>query len=105
MKHIKNLTLLTLLVLAITMANAQKVSNIQPKLVGNTMQISFDITEAAFNQKFSVQLFISTDGGLTWQGPMTLINNDKNEFTSGTQTITWDVFKDLNKLILISGLK
>lgn len=98
MKHIKNLTLLTSLLLGFTMANAQKVSNIQPKLVGNTMQISFDISEAAFNQKFNVQLFISTDGGKTWQGPVSLINDKKNEFAGGTNTITWDIFKDINSL-------
>ena len=66
MNQIKSLILILLLAFAFTGLHAQKVTNIQPKLVGNNMEITYEITGAEFNQKFMVELFVSTDGGKTF---------------------------------------
>ncbi len=94
----KKLTLFLLLTIGFITTQAQQVTNIQPKLVGNNMEIAYEITSANFNQKFDISLFVSFDGGKTFKGPMTLSENDKKEIEGGNHKISWNVFKDVNSL-------
>jgi len=98
MAYIQKLTVFILLALGFTTIQAQKVINIQSKLVGNNMEISYEITGADFNQKFNVSLYVSTDGGKTYQGPMTLIADGKKELVGGPNTLVWDIFNDITAL-------
>lgn len=98
MKHLKKLTLLLIFSLGITVVKAQKISDINPVLKGNVIEITFNIADASFNQKFTIELFVSTDNGLTWQGPMSLIDQPKKELNEGYNKIVWDVFKDISSL-------
>ncbi len=86
MKYIK-FTLFLFLLWGFITLQAQNITNITPMLDDNTMQIKYTITDAAFNQKFTAALYVSIDGGNTWQGPMTLIQEDKKEVTEGENTI------------------
>lgn len=97
MKKLK-LILLLLLTIGFTTIKAQQVINIQPKLVGNNMEIIYNINGANFNQKFNIKLFVSFDGGKTFKGPMTLSEKETKELEGGIHKISWDIFKDVNSL-------
>jgi hypothetical protein len=98
MIYLKKLAFFTIALILFKCADAQKVTNIQPKLVGNNMEITYEIADADFNQRFKIELFVSTDGGKTYKGPMTLISDSKKEILAGVNTIVWDIFKDLTSL-------
>lgn len=62
------------------------------------MEISYEISGAEFNQKFTVDLFVSTDGGITYKGPMTILSSGNTEIIEGVNKLVWDIFKDINSL-------
>lgn len=98
MNLIKRAYIILLLTLAFSTLKAQTISNIQPKLVGNKMHISYKISGAKFDQKFDVSLYVSIDDGKSWQGPMTLIEGKEKVVSSGKNQMVWNIFKDLNSL-------
>ena len=78
---------------------AQTVKNIEPVRSGNNMVINYKIAGAKFNQKFDVSLYVSTDGGNTFQGPLKAVQGDVGEgIQGGEHQIVWDVFKEVNSL-------
>lgn len=102
MKYIKNPKAIFLLIIFMGFSfllNAQRVVNIEPVRSGNNMVISYKITGARFNQKFDVSLYVSTDGGETFLGPLKAVQGDVGEdIPSGEHKITWNVFKEVNSL-------
>lgn len=79
--------------------NAQQVTNINSQLTGNTITIDYTLTGAKFNQKFNVNLYVSLDGGKTFQGPLKGVSGDSGEgIKAGTHKIFWDPYKDVNSL-------
>jgi len=91
------LVLLTLLVSGII--NAQQVTNVSSQLSGDNIIVNYTLTGAKFNQKFNVQLYVSLDGGETFQGPLNGVRGDIGEnIKSGNRKIFWDPYKDVNSL-------
>jgi hypothetical protein len=79
--------------------NAQQVKDVQPQQQGNKMIIKYKIEGAKFYQKFNVDLYLSRDGGKTFDGPLKAVSGDVGEgITGGQHQIVWDVFKDVNNL-------
>jgi len=78
---------------------AQKVTQIQPKQIGNAIEINYKISGAKFNEKSAVTLFVSFDGGKTFKGPMNAVSGDVLiESGGGQKVIVWDAFKDVDAL-------
>ena len=94
----------TILLLIILMGlsfclEAQTVKNIEPVRSGNKIVVNYEIAGAKFNQKFDVLLYVSTDGGSTFQGPLKAVKGDVGEgIQGGEHQIVWDVFKEVNSL-------
>ena len=65
----------------------------------NTIIVNYTISEAKFNQYFEVSLYVSQDGGQTYQGPLQAVTGDVGEnIRKGSHQIRWDVFKDVATL-------
>ena len=92
-----------LLVLYITIfqigitATAQKVSNITFRQEQSTIIVSYDLETKT---PCKVSLYVSTDGGVKWQGPLTKVTGDVgNKIVSGSHHITWNVLEELEEFI------
>jgi hypothetical protein len=78
---------------------AQTVKNIEPVRSGNNIVVKYEIAGAKFNQEFDVSLYVSTDGGKTFTGPLKAVQGDVGEgIEGGEHQIIWDVFKEVNSL-------
>ncbi|MDA3865112.1 MAG: hypothetical protein PF489_00020 [Salinivirgaceae bacterium] len=79
--------------------HAQQVKDIQPQQQDNNMVVKYNIDGAKFYQTFNVDLYISRDGGKTFEGPLNAVSGDVGKgITGGEHKIVWDVFKDVNNL-------
>lgn len=79
--------------------NAQEISNVKHQLDGHLIKINYTLSGAKYNQVFNVLLYVSFDGGKTFQGPMKSVTGDVGQDTkAGSRFIFWDPFKDVNSL-------
>ncbi|MFZ4671933.1 MAG: fibrobacter succinogenes major paralogous domain-containing protein [Flavobacterium sp.] len=78
------------------LSTAQKVSNITFRQEQSTIIISYDL-ETKTSCKIS--LFVSTDDGKTWQGPLKKVSGDAGaKIASGNHSITWNVLEEFEEL-------
>ncbi len=95
MKIVKHILLIFLIFNNIT-TYAQKVSNINYRQEQSTIIISYDL-ETKTSCKIS--LFVSTNDGTTWQGPLKKVTGDAgNKIVSGNHSITWNVLEEFEEL-------
>ena len=95
MKKIKLLILL-LVVLQTNFITAQKVSNINYRQEQSTIIVSYDLETKT---PCKVNLYVSTNGGTTWQGPLTKVTGDVGaKIVSGSHSITWNVLEEFEEL-------
>ena len=88
-----------LIFFSITFLNAQEVKNVTSQVNGNQIIIEYDLTGAKYNQVFDVSLYVSFDGGTSFQGPMKSVSGDVGtEVKAGKNKITWDPFSDVPSL-------
>ena len=97
--NFKNLLLFIAFILSTNTLYSQQVTNVNSQLTGNTITIDYTLAGAKFNQKFNVLLYVSLDGGKTFQGPMKGVTGDIGEnIKAGNHKIYWDPYKDVNSL-------
>ena len=95
MKKIKLLILL-LVVLQTNFITAQKVSNINYRQEQSNIIVSYDLETKT---PCEVNLYVSTNGGATWQGPLTKVSGDVGDkIASGSRNITWKVLEEFEEL-------
>ncbi len=95
MNKLKHILIYILVLLGIT-ANAQKVSNISFRQEQSTIIVSYDLETKT---SCKVSLFVSTNGGTTWQGPLTKVTGAVgNKIVSGSHSITWKVLEEFEEL-------
>lgn len=95
----KNLLLALTLIFFTNALYSQQVTNVTSEQKGNKIVINYDILNAKFNQKFNVFLFVSFDGGKTFQGPMkSVTGNVFKGVKEGHNQIVWNPFKDVNSM-------
>lgn len=76
--------------------NAQKVSNIAFRQEQSTIIVSYDLETKT---PCKVSLYVSTNGGTSWQGPLTKVTGDVGDkITSGGHNITWNVLEEFEEL-------
>ncbi len=95
MVKINNFFFLFLCLLGIT-TYAQKVSNVTFRQEQSTIVISYDLETKT---PCKISLFVSTDDGKTWQGPLKKVTGDAgNKIVSGNYSITWNVLEEFEEL-------
>ena len=73
------------------------VSNVSFKQKGQQIEVSYNITGAKFFQFFNVDIYVSIDGGKTYQGPLKEVSGDvgKEIRTGAGKKVYWDVFNEM----------
>ena len=95
MNKLKHILIIILLLHVIT-ANAQKVSNIAFRQEQSKIIISYGL-ETKIPCK--IALFVSTNGGSAWQGPLKKVSGDIGaNVSSGNKFITWNVLEEFEVL-------
>ena len=76
--------------------NAQKVSNIAFRQEQSSIIVSYDLETKT---PCKVSLYVSTNGGASWQGPLKKVIGDVGvKITSGSKNITWNVLEEFEEL-------
>ena len=79
-----------------TTTYAQKVSNITFKQEQSNILVSYDLETKT---PCKVNLYVSTNGGDTWQGPLKKVIGDVGDkITSGNRNISWNVLEEFDEL-------
>ena len=77
-------------------AIAQKVSNIEATVSEDKILISYSVKGLKFNESLNVSLYVSRDGGSTYQGPLKEVSGDVGEgIKNGSHKIYWDALKEM----------
>ena len=88
--------LVLLVVLQTSFVSAQKVSNITYHQEQNTIIVSYDLETKT---PCKVNLYVSTNGGTTWQGPLTKVSGVVGaKIVSGSHIIIWNVLEEFEEL-------
>jgi len=75
---------------------AQKVSNVQWEQKNNTINITYNINGISDDLTCMAQLFVSLDGGKTFQGPLQKTSGDIGSIlTNGAKAINWFIFEEI----------
>ena len=77
-------------------AHAQKVSNITYRQEQSNIIVSYDLETKT---PCKINMFVSTNGGSTWQGPLTKISGDVGaKISTGSHSIIWNVLEEFEEL-------
>lgn len=95
MKMNKYIVLFFLIILGGVHIYAQKVSNISFRQEQSNIIVSYELeTEIPC----SVNLYVSMDGGINWQGPLIKVNGGVgNNIETGKHDITWNVLDEIDE--------
>ena len=75
---------------------AQKVNNVEASQLGQNIVVTYDLET---EQPCTINLFISTNGGATWQGPLKQVQGQVGpNIKSGQNSITLFVLTEFNEL-------
>ena len=93
----KNLIFTVFLVSTLSIAVfAQKVSNIEATVSEDKILISYSVKGLKFNESLNVSLYVSRDGGSTYQGPLKEVSGDIGDgIKEGNHKIYWDALKEM----------
>ena len=95
MNKFKHIIIILIAFTAIT-SYAQKVSNITFKQEQSNIIVSYDLETKT---PCKVSLYVSTNGGVKWQGPLTKVTGDVGDkIISGSHNITWNVLEEFQEL-------
>ena len=76
--------------------HAQKVSNVTFRQEQSNIVLSYDLETKT---PCKISLFISTDDGETWQGPLKKVTGEAGaKIASGNHSITWNVLEEFEEL-------
>ena len=77
-------------------STAQKVSNIAFRQEQSTIIVSYDLETKT---PCEISLFVSTDDGNTWQGPLKKVTGEAGaKIATGNHSITWNVLEEFEEL-------
>lgn len=96
---IHRITILLIFNLLVSSVFSQTVTNVRPVVEGDKITVHYTIYKAKFYQTFNVSLYVSMDGGKTYQDQLKAVSGDVGEnVTKGDKKIIWDVSKDIAAL-------
>jgi formylglycine-generating enzyme required for sulfatase activity len=75
---------------------AQNISNITATQSGKNILVNYNLTGKEGITAYEIKLFVSPDGGSTWQGPLTAVSGDvgKGQVAGYDKSITWEVLTE-----------
>lgn len=93
---VKNKILFFIFLVFCVTTNAQKVSNITFKQEQSNIVVFYDLETKT---SCKIDLFVSTNGGTTWQGPLKKVIGDVGiNVSSGKKNIIWNVLDEFEDL-------
>lgn len=107
MKHIPPY-LIVILMLFSTQLFAQRIEQVQFKVAGNNIEVYYNASGLKFNQTVTTLLFVSTDGGVNFQGPLKLVTGELGPgIINGRHKIIWEASKEipLNNVNLVFDVR
>jgi formylglycine-generating enzyme required for sulfatase activity len=78
------------------LCSAQSITNITASQSGKNIVMNYNLSGKEKIKAYEIKLYVSPDGGSTWQGPLTAVTGDvgKNQVAGYDKSITWDVLKE-----------
>ncbi len=99
MKYFTKSIIIIICISFASFASAQSVTNIKPTVNGNNIEIQYVVKGLKLNQTLTTSLYVSSDGGITFQGPMLEVTGDVGEkIINGQHLITWEATKEMSLL-------
>ncbi|MBO8439385.1 MAG: hypothetical protein IAC51_01910 [bacterium] len=92
---LRHTLLLTMLLSAAFSMSAQKVTNVTPRQEGNTIVIDYTLSKDALK----VELFVSTNGGRTYEAVNSASGDVGYNVTKGKKTIRWNVLNERESFV------
>ena len=80
---------------------AQKIENVHPEVTQDKIHIYYDLVGLPAAQAVIVQVYVSTDGGITYGDALKSVNGDVGLVMGPGENrrITWDVFEEADALV------
>jgi formylglycine-generating enzyme required for sulfatase activity len=75
---------------------AQSISNITASQSGKNIVVSYNLTGKEGITAYEIKLYVSPDGGSTWQGPLTAVSGavGEGQVAGYDKSITWEVLTE-----------
>ena len=96
----KNL-IITIFILGTTIpCLSQQITNTDFYQSGKKLVITYDLIEIKASQTFDISLYVSTDNGSTWQGPLEEVSGDvgQNIIVGSGSSIVWNTLREFAML-------
>ncbi len=85
-----------ILLFGLAISYAQKLSNVLVRQEQSSIIVSYNIDTKT---PCKIALYVSINGGTTWQGPLKKVNGDVGlNVSSGSKAITWSVLEEFEEL-------
>ncbi|MGD9977588.1 MAG: hypothetical protein AB7S54_06600 [Bacteroidales bacterium] len=95
----KKIALLFITIILALTTSAQSISNIKFRQEGNKIIVTYRIDNIRYDLKYATSIYVSTDAGRTFRGPLKAVSGDVGEISpEETKTITWNVFEEYESL-------
>ena len=88
-----------LLILTGIGVKAQHIENVRFKQVGDNIIIYYDLLSNSEGAGYDITIYLSTDKGATWSGPLKNVTGDVGPgLSAGNKKITWNVLSERESL-------
>ncbi|MBN1182902.1 MAG: hypothetical protein JXB49_11485 [Bacteroidales bacterium] len=93
----KIFTILALLIIGSTVVFSQKINNVEFSQTGDKLLVTYSLSGLKSDQLANVTLYVSTDGGKTFKGPLSYVSGDVGENVKGgnKKSIEWEALKEI----------
>lgn len=83
--------------LILTTAYSQNICNVEYEQSKDKILIKYDLNDLKFYQTAIISVYVSTDGGETFRGPLTEVNGDvgDNVKQGSNKIVQWEVYKEI----------
>jgi hypothetical protein len=103
----KNLIILIIILGTTTPCLSQQITNTDFQTKDKQIIVTYDLTGTEAQQLFKVSLFVSTDEGRTWKGPLRKVTGAVGSIKEGgtEKAIIWDALQEIPVLIGMIGFR
>lgn len=84
----------------INKSSAQKISSTHFKIENYKAIVHYRIRDWKEEQSFTINLYVSNDGGINFKGPLKFVTGDVGQIKNayGEKRIEWDIFREMDEL-------
>jgi hypothetical protein len=96
MNRMKYLTILLFFCLINSAAFSQQIDNVFFAVTVNTIKLEYRVSGLKYNQTLNTELFVSTDGGKSFKGPLAFVSGNIGPgISNGQQIIVWEAVNEM----------